>query len=65
MAGHVERRHPERIRLELERLLAAQKRFAGKRIDFRDLLVGHSVDPAEEQSPWIIRKAPVHPFARS
>jgi hypothetical protein len=27
MPGHVERRHPERKRRELERFLAAEKRF--------------------------------------
>jgi hypothetical protein len=43
VAGHVERRHPERIGLQLERPLAAEKRFAGERVDFCDLLIGHGV----------------------
>src|SRR5262245_29688325 len=43
MLGHVERRHPKRIGLQLERPLAAEERFAGERVDFRDLLVGHGV----------------------
>src|SRR5262249_8417290 len=43
MLGHVERRHPKRIGLQLERPLAAKERFAGERVDFRDLLVGHGV----------------------
>ena len=46
MLGHVERRHPERIGLELERLLSAEEGLAAERIDFRDLLVGHRVAAA-------------------
>src|SRR5215831_9450462 len=42
-AGHVGGGHAERIGLQLERLLAAEECFAGERIDFRDLLVGHGV----------------------
>src|SRR5215475_992396 len=43
MLGHVERRHPKWIGLQLERPLAAEECFAGERVDFRDLLVGHGV----------------------
>ena len=46
MAGHVERRHAERIGLELERFLAAEEGFAAERIDLRDLFVGHRVAAA-------------------
>ena len=34
MLGHVGRRHAERIGLHLERLLAAEERFAAEREDF-------------------------------
>ena len=44
--GHVNRRHPKRKRLDLERFLAARKRFSGEGVDFRDLLVGHRITPA-------------------
>src|SRR5262245_22284550 len=44
--GHVERRHPKRKRLKLERFLTAEKRFPRKRVDFGDLLVGHGVTSA-------------------
>ena len=43
MARHVERRHAEWICMQLERFLAAKERFAGKRVDLRDLLVSHGV----------------------
>src|SRR5215831_16457886 len=43
VAGHVGGGHAERIGLQLERLLAAEECFAGERVDFRDLLVGHGV----------------------
>jgi hypothetical protein len=43
--GHVERRHPERKRFELERFLTADKRFPSEGVDFRDLLVGHGITP--------------------
>src|SRR5262249_29984114 len=43
VASHVERRHPNRIGLQLERPLAAEECLAGERVDFRDLLVGHGV----------------------
>ena len=46
MFRHVHRRHPERIGLKLERLLAAEEGFAAERIDFRDLFVGHRVAAA-------------------
>ena len=46
MLGHVQRRHPERIGLNLERALAAEERFARERIYLRDLLVGHGVAAA-------------------
>src|SRR5262249_34492223 len=43
VARHVERRHPERISLQLERFLAAEESLAGERVDLRDLLVRHGV----------------------
>ena len=43
MLRHVERRHPERIGLDLEGALAAEERFARECIDLCDLLVGHGV----------------------
>ncbi len=43
VAGHVERRHPERERLQLDRLLAGEKCLARERVDLRDLLVGHGI----------------------
>ena len=46
MLGHVDRGHPERIGLNLERALAAEERLAAERIDFRNLFVGHGVAAA-------------------
>ena len=46
MARHVQRRHPERIGLHLERALAAEERFAGERIDLGNLLVRHGIAAA-------------------
>src|SRR5262245_7319861 len=43
VAGHVERRHPEWIGLQLKRFLLAEESFARERVDFRDLLVGHGI----------------------
>ena len=43
MPRHVEWSHPERVGLDLERLLAAEEGFAGERIDLGNLLVGHGV----------------------
>src|SRR5262249_11144182 len=43
VARHVERRHTERIGLQLERLLAAEECLTRERVDLRDLLVGHGV----------------------
>src|SRR5438067_12496232 len=43
MARHVERCHAEWIGLQLERFLASKERFAGERVDLRDLLVGHGI----------------------
>src|SRR5947208_93602 len=45
VAGRVERSHPEWKGLELERSLAAEKRFARERVDFRNLFTGHGVAP--------------------
>ena len=46
MLGHVQCRHAERKGLQLERILAAEKRLARQGIDFLDLLVGHGVTAA-------------------
>ena len=46
MLGHVQRRHLERIGLQLERARAAEEGFAPQRIEFRNLLVGHGVAAA-------------------
>ena len=46
MLRHVDRRHLERIGLQLERALAAEEGFPSQRIDFRDLFVGHGVAAA-------------------
>src|SRR5262249_45005177 len=43
---HVQRSHPERIGLDLERLLPAKEGFAGERENLADLLVGHGVAAA-------------------
>ena len=43
---HVQRRHAERKRLQLERFLSAEERLAGQRVDFLNLLVGHGVAAA-------------------
>ncbi len=43
---HVGRRHPERIGLNLERLLAAEEQLARERVNLGDLFVGHGVAAA-------------------
>ena len=46
VAGHVHRRHLERIGLHLERALSAEEGFTPQRVDVRDLFVGHRVAAA-------------------
>ena len=41
--GEIERGHPERIGLHLERSLSAEERFPPERVDFRHLRVAHRI----------------------
>src|SRR5215469_13481223 len=43
MPRDVQRRHPEWISLDLERVLIAEKGFSRERIDLGNLLIGHGV----------------------